>query len=245
LVVIVPQYAKSAATLLALGASRLIIANHAELGPLDVQEVDMDKERSGSALDAVQSLEHLNTFGLEALDQAMSLMAMRTGKRTDILMPHALTYVSNFLNPLLQKIDTVDYTHKSRELKVAEEYAVRLMHAANYSLEEAKRIASKLVVSYPTHSFVIDGDEVRGAGGNGGRDNSATQTATGLGLRTVKLEGKYRRLENIMLDLVPFLDGVEGPGNVIGRIERMQNEKAIKPTVQGAKLRQNRHAKGR
>src|SRR6266404_4967491 len=108
----------------------------------------------------------------------------------DILMPHALTYISNFLNPLLQKIDTVDYTHKSRELKVAEEYAVRLMRNAGYPMDVARRIAKKLVVSYPTHVFVIDRDEVQGINRNGGHNGSGIQAAIGLGLKTVKLEGK-------------------------------------------------------
>src|SRR5262245_13478605 len=56
-VVIVPQYAKSAATLLSLAASRLILGRDSELGPLDVQMADFERESWGSALDAVQALE--------------------------------------------------------------------------------------------------------------------------------------------------------------------------------------------
>jgi len=43
--VIVPRYAKSAATLLALGAKRLILGRDAELGPLDVQMLDIEERR--------------------------------------------------------------------------------------------------------------------------------------------------------------------------------------------------------
>ncbi|MBN4054633.1 ATP-dependent Clp protease proteolytic subunit [Nitrospira defluvii] len=57
LTVVIPQFAKSAATLLALGAKNLILGRDAELGPLDVQLFDQDRESFGSALDAVQSLE--------------------------------------------------------------------------------------------------------------------------------------------------------------------------------------------
>src|SRR3954467_14174828 len=63
-----------------------------------------------------------------------------------------------FLRPLLEKIDTLDYTRKSRELKVAEEYAIRLMRPT-YKAVKAKRVARQLVEKYPTHGFVIDSYE--------------------------------------------------------------------------------------
>jgi hypothetical protein len=156
--VIVPQYAKSAATLVALGASQLLLGRDAELGPLDVQMLDREREDFGSALDAVQSLERLNAFAMTAIDQIMPFLLRRTGKKIDTLLPHMLNYSATFVRPLLEKIDTVDYTKKSRELKVAEEYAMRLMRA-NYELEEAKRIAGRLVEKYPTHGFVVDAEE--------------------------------------------------------------------------------------
>jgi hypothetical protein len=90
--VIVPQYAKSAATLLALGASNLILGRDAELGPLDVQMFDREREDVGSALDAVQSLERLNAFSLSAIDQLMLLMEERTEKKTDTLLPLVFGY---------------------------------------------------------------------------------------------------------------------------------------------------------
>ncbi|HXD01280.1 MAG TPA: hypothetical protein VN048_18220 [Verrucomicrobiae bacterium] len=106
--VLVPRYAKSAATLLALGASKLILGRDAELGPLDVQMRDRDREEYGSALDAVQSLERLNAFSLAAIDQLMIMMVERTGKRMDTLLPLVFNYATSFVRPLLDKIDTVD-----------------------------------------------------------------------------------------------------------------------------------------
>jgi Serine dehydrogenase proteinase len=105
--VLVPQFAKSAATLMALGATKLIMCEDAELGPLDVQLLDFEREDFGSALDAVQSLERLNAFALTAVDQTMQLLMVRTRKRADTILPHVLTYVTEFVRPLLEKIDTV------------------------------------------------------------------------------------------------------------------------------------------
>ncbi len=212
LTVIVPQYAKSAGTLLALGASDLILGPEAELGPLDVQMFDMERESYGSALDAVQSLERLNAFAMTAVDQTMLLLLRRTGKRTDVILPQVLSYVSHFLQPLLQKIDTLDYTKKSRELKVAEEYAVRLMRP-NYPWTDAKRIARQLVERYPTHGFVIDKEEAEeyetvGIGGE----------TFGLGLNLCDKFSDNEDVNDILEAIIPYLDSLV----VSGRIRKMQ-----------------------
>ena len=60
--VIVPDKAKSAATLLALGAEEIIFSQHGELGPLDAQIFESEREAPMSALDEVQALERLHTF---------------------------------------------------------------------------------------------------------------------------------------------------------------------------------------
>jgi hypothetical protein len=205
LTVIVPQFAKSAATLLALGAKDLVLSVDAELGPLDVQMFDYERESYGSALDAVQALERLNAFALSAVDQSMMLYMQRTGRKSDVLLPHVLTYSVNFLRPLLEKIDTVEYTRKSRELKVAEEYAVRLMKY-NYPFITARRIALQLVQRYPTHGFVIDRHEARNY-------QAATPEETfGLGLNVVAVSEKA---ETLFAKLTPFLDSQ----TIIGRIQ--------------------------
>jgi hypothetical protein len=204
--VLVPRYAKSAATLLALGASQLILGRDAELGPLDVQMRDREREEYGSALDAVQSLERLNVFSLAAIDQLMLLLTQRTGKRVDTLLPLVLNYSTSFVRPLLDKIDTVDYTKKSRELKVAEEYAVRLMQQ-NYPLKVAKQIAAHLVEQYPTHGFVIDRQEA---------ETETTPGGTyGLGL---KIRRPSAELEKIFEDMQPFLDCL----SIIGKLEEIE-----------------------
>ena len=203
--VFVPQYAKSAATLIALGASNLILGRDAELGPLDVQMFDVEREDVGSALDAVQSLEQLSQFSLSTIDRLLFWMKRTTGKKVDVLLPLIFEYANDFVRPLLEKIDTVDYTKKSRELKVAEEYGVRLMQK-NYPFKTAKQIASHLVAKYPTHGFVIDGQE--------SESNSVAGESIGLGLRLQRTNGE---IEKIFEDLSPFLDSL----TAIGRLKEI------------------------
>jgi hypothetical protein len=164
-VAIVPSWAKSAATLLCLGASEIIMAEHAQLGPLDVQIFDRDREERSSALNETQSLERLHAAALAAFDQTMFLLGPRTKKRIEFLLPHALKFTAEMMRPLLEKVDVVQYTARLRDLKVAEEYAIRLLQPA-MDQETAETVAGHLVEAYPEHGFPIDYDEALDVGLN-------------------------------------------------------------------------------
>jgi hypothetical protein len=161
--VYIPEYAKSAATLLALGASNIWLAKHAEIGPLDVQVFDPERENVQSALDEVQSLERLNAFALQAVDAGMIFLASRSGKSFESLLPRVLHFVSEMLRPMFEKLDTVHYTQMSRLLKIGEEYAIRLLEP-RYGKDKGEQIARQLVNGYPEHGFFIDSSEANRIG---------------------------------------------------------------------------------
>jgi len=191
---IVPLSAKSAATLVAIGGKEIVMGSEAELGPLDVQIWDDEAEDHISALNAVQAFDRLNSYSLLAFDQAMQLLIRRLGKKPIGLVPFALQYATSIINPMADKIDTIELTRKSRELKVAEEYAKRVMRAY-YSPREYTAIASALVERYPTHGFSIERSEAGTDWGqitNGGRVSS-------LGLKVATpsptVEETFTRLE--------------------------------------------------
>lgn len=197
----IPRYAKSAATLLILGANKIIFGKYAELGPLDAQYHDPEREANASALDEVQALERLHAISMEAVDQTMFLLIGRTRKKVDTLLPLVMKFVSDEMRPLFEKIDTVHYTLMSRVLKVAEEYAIRLLQP-KYPREQALIIARSLVEKYPEHGFVIDDKEIHELG--------------------LEIEKPNPEQENIIDIIMPFLDGM----TIIGRIvEVKQNEK--------------------
>jgi hypothetical protein len=170
-VAVIANWAKSAATLLALGASEIILAEHGQLGPLDVQLYDPAREEQNSALNETQALERLHAAGLEALVD--TLYALRAGlrsprygnatKKFETLLPHAVKFVAESMRPLYEKVDVVQYTARLRDLKVAEEYAVRLL-SPNYAPHRAKQLASALVEDYPDHGFIIDFGEAKTLG---------------------------------------------------------------------------------
>jgi hypothetical protein len=161
--VYVAEWAKSAATLFVLGASNIYLSKYAEIGPLDVQVFDAEREDYCSALDEVQALERLNAFALQAVDAGMLLLASRSGKSVRTLLPLVHSFVSDMLRPLFEKLDTVHYTQMSRLLKVGEEYAVRLLER-KYGHPGADEIARQLVNGYPEHGFYIDRREAKRIG---------------------------------------------------------------------------------
>ncbi len=161
--VVIPRRAKSAATLLSLGADEIIMGDCAELGPLDAQFIDREREEYSSALNEVQSLERLHAFSLEALDKTTIFLLQNSGKKLETVLPMAMHFVSELVRPLFEKVDAVRYTERSRVLKVAEEYATRLLRS-KYSIDESRDIARKLVEKYPEHGFMIDRDEAMSLG---------------------------------------------------------------------------------
>lgn len=158
---LIPRYAKSAATLLSLGADNIIMSRDAELGPLDVQIYDGEREERSSALDEVQALQRLHAFALESFDSSMLFLLRRTGKKMDTLIPNVFKFITDMTAPLFNKIDAVHYSQMARALKVGEEYAARLLQS-KYS--NATEIARKLVENYPEHGFVIDHEETKRLG---------------------------------------------------------------------------------
>jgi hypothetical protein len=157
-VAVVPRMAKSAATLLVLGSDQRCMGADAELGPLDVQLLDYEEEEWTSPLDEVQALDRLRGVALEQFDETLYALKVRTRKKMSTLMPLALEFTSQMMRPLVEKVDTVHYAKQSRILKVAEEYAIRLLKP-NVGEKGARAIASRFVNEYPEHGFIINREE--------------------------------------------------------------------------------------
>lgn len=194
-IAVVPETAKSAATLLVLGADKIILGLNAELGPLDVQLYDREREEYGSALNEVQALDRLNAFALQAIDSAMQFTSRRSGLTMKTLLPGVQNFVAEMLRPLFEKIDTVHYTQSSRQLKVAEEYATRLLRA-KYG-KAASEIARKLVHGYPEHAFFIDAEEANSIDLETVDADADQQTAMDLmaeSLKTDSFVGKFQEI---------------------------------------------------
>jgi hypothetical protein len=204
---IVPRWAKSAATLLSLAAKEIYIGEDGQLGPLDVQIYDPDKEeRFASALDEVGAAGELEEAAIGAAAASLYFMRDRTKKKLNTLMPSVFSFVAKLHQPLFDKLDSVRLSRTWRLLRIAEQYAIRLLQP-RFSEADATRIAWDLVKKYPSHGFVIDREECQRIGGKGRR--------VPVGLQVAKPNTKVDSL----LDELYRMTG--GSFKAIGKIEEV------------------------
>lgn len=131
---IVPRFAKSAATLVAIGADEIHIGPLGELGPIDPQINGLP------ALGVLQALENIAEISEKYPGSAEMLAA----------------YLQKVIS-----VEQVGYCQRSGQSAV--QYAERLLSLKGSRLAEAAAdIAQKLVYEYKDHGFVIDAEEAAG-----------------------------------------------------------------------------------
>jgi hypothetical protein len=159
--VYVPSYCKSAGTLLALGATDLIMSDFAELGPLDVQLYKADElweRRSGLIIRS--AMESLTAHTFELFESTMiSIKAKSFGRvRFTTAADLAAKITIGVLSNVYSQVDPVNVGEDYRDLAVAIQYGERL---SELSKNVKPGAVNRLVHEYPSHDFVIDVDEAQ------------------------------------------------------------------------------------
>lgn len=162
--VIVPVTAKSAATLLCLGADTVFLGELADLGPIDIQIDDPVEHgaESFSPLDEFKSLEFLREQAAEWMDYYAAVMNQQYGMSIKEALRDSVPLVSALMRPILEKIDPVEMGGYRRAIAIGEEYANRMLKLTKNP--NAAKIIEKIVWGYPSHDFCIDLDEAKGLG---------------------------------------------------------------------------------
>ncbi len=151
----VSGYCKSAGTLVAVGAHELIMSDHGELGPIDVQMSKKDElweSQSGlTIMDALAALEDnafnaFETFFLETKKRSVGRITFRTSARI------AAEMTAGLFAPLYGQIDPLHIGEAARAMSIAGRYGRRLL-AYGQNIEQAKL---DILSNYPSHGFVID-----------------------------------------------------------------------------------------
>ncbi len=165
----VPHYARSAATLLCVGADSIVLDELAALGPLDTQVyvgfTDSGRRDYVSALNPFKNLERLRDFSLETLRVAAEILhEKKVGPTADVLK-YALKFVTATSTPLFGKVEAHKLGDYSQTLAIGEEYGHRLLqrfHTMDPGTIES--IIHQLVHGYPAHEYVIDCHELQELG---------------------------------------------------------------------------------
>lgn len=180
--VYVPRRAKSASTLLALGAHRIYLSPFGELGPLDAQILDPRNPSTFiSALDCYQSVDYVRKFGVNTMSQALSRLGSEAGRGSafgDVLRA-ASSFGVGAIQPMLDRIIALDFGAWGRSLEIGEKYARQILKdnksmlnvrespdpgigkpQMDGALDRAEEIARRLVYEYPHHLYFMDYREV-------------------------------------------------------------------------------------
>jgi len=159
--VVIPDYAKSAATLLSLVADEIYMGPAAELGPLDVQ---LDYEKNpGMRVSALDRIGNLNQITEAAREIVLGLggevrYKTRLGRAETVSVMADLA--SSLLKPLVSQVDPTILQQANRMLKEAADYGKRLMLTREDCPRDlAMSLPERLTKDYPTHGYAISPDE--------------------------------------------------------------------------------------
>lgn len=163
---VVPDYAKSAATLLMLGMDEIYMAPTAELGPLDAQIEHPDKEHKiVSALDIADSLDSLSETSIKLAQRYSNWLVQVLNLPRAEILDRVLEFMAQFMQPIVSKLDAHQIHQATNLLEVATQYGSRMLNARNVSEEKkidiagSQKLLDALVKDYSTHGFVISRDE--------------------------------------------------------------------------------------
>lgn len=150
---------KSAGTLIAVGAHELVMSEHAELGPLDVQLGKKDELfETASGLTVLNALTELENKAFELFEKTFLRIKIRSdGSVTFKTATHIATELAKgIVAPIMAQVDPMHVGEVSRAMKIGKEYAKRL----NGESKNLNEVGLELLVDdYPSHGFVIDRKE--------------------------------------------------------------------------------------
>jgi len=160
--IIVPLYAKSAGTLLALCADEIILTNLSELGPLDTQLSEESEGTPISALDGFKALEQIQTHTLETLDSTTRLIREKFRMKLGDAINLASDFCGQTSGTLYSQLDPKKIGEYARALEVGEYYGRKLLTTfKGWAENTAESTVKKLVYSYPSHKYIIDFEELK------------------------------------------------------------------------------------
>lgn len=235
---------KSAGTLMTVGAHEIVMSDHGEMGPLDVQVGKKDELwETDSGLTVMSAIEALEEKSFDLFESCFLNLKTRSGGR--ITLKTATEMASKLaigtIAPIVAQIDPMHVGEVNRAMKIGLEYGSRLSKVSKNSDDEALQ---KLAHSYPSHGFVIDREETKSMFENV-REPTAKESEL---LELLGPAAKYPNREAIFMYLSNSQkeesnesnnegnnpQGTESDGKAVSGTERHQPK--TEPTSEGGKL---------
>lgn len=157
----IPNVCKSAGTLTAISAKKIIMNNKGELGPLDVQlRKDDELGANNSGLDIFKTLDTLEDRVNTSFNRYLRSVRFGQGLSTRMSADIATKLTAIIINPIAEQIDPMKIGEHQRATDIAIEYGNRL-NQTSQGLKDSETSLEKLIRGYPSHGFVIDRKEAK------------------------------------------------------------------------------------
>lgn len=149
-------FCKSAGTLIALGCDEIVYGDFGELGALDVQIERADELTQVSALSYYQSLIFINKEVFTSFEDHFIKLKQRSGGNitTKTAAEIATKLACGIMSPIAEQIEPLKLGEIDRANKIAMEYGNRIF-------PKQEEILQKMILSYPSHVFVINFEEAK------------------------------------------------------------------------------------
>jgi hypothetical protein len=171
--VVVPLYAKSAATLMTLAADEIVMGSQSEIGPIDMQmEHPLIEKLNISALEGYYPfLQLYEKFTSDFFPIALKMaeeIAKNVGIKREDAVDIALNSTINFISPITSQINPTIVNMCYRALTTGEAYAYNFLY--RYMFKErperekailASQTAHMLVWGFQNHGQVIGRDDAK------------------------------------------------------------------------------------
>lgn len=210
---VVTGAAKSACTLIAVSMNDLILGESGELGPIDTQlhtRSSKDGPKFQSSLEIVKAIEETRKASTSLWVAAATMLKHSEGLNVDGAYRLAALFVGRASATHYNKVQLERYGESVRNMEIGKQYASCLLERyAGYDPELAKSVAERLCMGYPTHSYVIDVDEITDMGLSAMRaDANEIQILRGLEVSLHMLGGFDRPQENTIHNTALLVDAV-------------------------------------
>jgi hypothetical protein len=162
----VSGFCKSAGTLIAIGANEIVVADHGELGPLDVQMQKADELfEASSGLTVMEALSTLEETAYKILEDGFMRIKTRSGGQITFKTASEIAagIASGTLEPIFRQIDPMHVGEAGRAMKIARDYGERLnAFTGNFKapIPGGPGTLAELVNGYSSHGFVLDREEI-------------------------------------------------------------------------------------
>jgi hypothetical protein len=157
---LVPAYATSGATLICLGAAKIVMSDRAYLGLMGPLQAFFDTERA-SAFEALQTLRQLRDFAFESIQAGVEFLVSRK------VPPHVALETASAISkvlvePIAARVDPVDLGTFSADSAMAFDYCTRIAKPDDPGRRTQRDVdLYALTRALVGHEFVIDIDAAK------------------------------------------------------------------------------------